>query len=488
MTFALRALAALGAFTLAAPAHAQVTLHPLFVDGAVLQRGVRLPVWGTAPAGERVTVTVAGQRATAVAGADGAWRVRLAPLAAGGPHVLVAAGRADTARARDVLVGEVWVAGGQSNMGLVTRRVPGADTVLAQAPDSGLRLFLVGQDSADAPIAAPRRGTWTRADSATVAGFSAVAYYFARDLRRRLGVPVGIIGSYWGGTTAETWASRPAMDRVPALQPLLARFDAEQRDPSLRKLPLPKAPKRPAILYNAMIASLQPYAIRGAIWYQGESNAGRATEYRALFPAVIDGWRAGWGQGDFPFLFVQLPGYLPDTVETPRANWAQLRAAQLHVARTVPNVGMIVSHDQGEPHDLHPTRKDVVGARLARAARALAYGEPVAWAGPRFEALRVRGDTAELTFSHARTLVARGDTLAGFELAGADGRWVPARAVVRGARVLAWSPALRAPTAARYGWRDFPIANLTDTDGLPASPFRTDDAPAGRTAGASSRR
>jgi sialate O-acetylesterase len=489
MSRALRAVGALGLLTLAAPSQAQVRLHPLFVDGAVLQRGARLPVWGTAAAGERVTVAVAGQRATAVAGADGAWRVTLAPLSAGGPHTLVAAGRADTARARDVLVGEVWVAGGQSNMGLVTRRVPGADTVLAQARDSLLRVFLVGQDSADAPIAAPRRGAWARADSASVAGFSAVAYLFARELRRTLGVPVGVIGSYWGGTTAETWAARETMDRVPALQPLLARFDAEQRDPSLRRLPLPRAPKRPAILYNAMIAPLQPYGIRGAIWYQGESNAGRAQEYRALFPAVIDSWRAGWGQGDFPFLFVQLPGYLPDTVETPRATWAQLRAAQLHVARTMPNVGMIVSTDQGEPRDLHPTRKDVVAARLARAARALAYGEPIAWAGPRFDALRVRGDTAELTFTHVgRGLAVQGDTLAGFELADASGRWIPARAVVRGTRVLAWSPALRAPVAARYGWRDFPQGTLTDADGLPASPFRTDDAPAARTAGASTRR
>jgi len=483
---ALLGLASLIACT--APAAAQLRPNPLFADGAVLQRGVPVPVWGTgARSGERVAVSLGAQRVSATAAADGRWTARLAPLAAGGPYALVIAGERDTVRVRDVMAGEVWVAGGQSNMGLTLERAAGGDTVLPRSADSLLRVFLVGRDTADTALAAVRRGRWARADSAALRNFSAVAYFFARDLRRAMpGVAVGVIGSYWGGTGAAPWASRAALERVPALRGMLLRADSVRVDPS-RSPPRAQSggpggaarnPQHPGVLHNAMIAPLQPYAIRGAIWYQGEANAGRADEYRTLFPTMIADWRAGWGQGDFPFLFVQLPNYLPDTVETLRARWAQLRAAQLHASRVVPNAAMVVTVDLGEPHNLHPTRKDVVGARLALAARAVAYGERnVEYAGPRYESMAARGDSVLLAFTHrgGGLRLAPADSVTGFEVAGADGVWAPARAALRGDRVLVWSPAVRAPKVVRYGWLDNPPVTLTSAEGLPASPFRTDD-------------
>jgi sialate O-acetylesterase len=223
-----------------------------------------------------------------------------------------------------------------------------------------------------------------------------------------------------------------------------------------------------------MIAPLQPYAIKGAIWYQGEANARRAEAYRTLFPATIASWRTGWGQGDFPFVFVQLPNYLPDSVEKARATWAELREAQRIVTAAVPNAPMVVTVDQGEAHNLHPTRKDEVGRRLSLAARATVYGERVEWSGPQYVRHAVRGDTVVIEFSHAAGLTLRADSTSGFTIAGADGRWSPARAIVRGTLVLAWSVDVHAPKGVRYGWWDDPPVTLRNAAGLPASPFRTD--------------
>lgn len=459
----------------AATAGAQPRPHPLFTDGAVLQRNAPVPVWGTARPGERVTVSVAGRSASAVTGADGWWRVRLAPMAAGGPYVLTIAGARDTVRRRDVLVGEVWVAGGQSNMGFTLERATGADTVIPQSGDALLRLFTVRRDTSDTlrhTLVEPRQGGWSRAAPSTVPSMSAVAYFFARELRRTLGVPVGVIHASWGGTPAEAWTTRATMARVPALRARVAQLDAERRDPSLRKGPAPKNPQGAALMFNAMIAPLAPYAMRGVIWYQGEANAARAEQYRVLFPALIGDWRAAWGQGDFPFLFAQLPGYLPDSVETTRARWAALRDAQALAARVVPNAYMAVTLDQGDPHNLHPPTKHVVGARLALQARAHVYGQPVEADGPRLASTGSRGDTLVLAFTHARGLALRADS--GFDVRAGDGPWMPARAVVRGGRVLVWSLGVRAPTDARYAWADAPPVTLWNAAGLPAAPFRTD--------------
>jgi sialate O-acetylesterase len=453
-------------------ADAQLRLNSVFTDGAVLQRDVAVPVWGMGTPGTAVKVEVPRHAAVAKVNADGRWRVKLGAMpATATPFGMTVSAGADTVRVRDLLVGEVWVAGGQSNMGLTLARAAGADTILPRTADAGLRVFLVARDSAPTPPAnGVRKGRWAHADSASLHDFSAVAYFFARELRRSLGVPVGVIGSYWGGTNAEAWTDRARMERGDSvLRAIVAKSDAERRDSSLRTAP--RNPNWPAALYTTMIAPLQPYAIRGAIWYQGEANARRATVYRTLFPETIASWRAGWEQGDFPFLFVQLPNYLPDSVEKPRATWAELREAQRAVSRSVPNAVMVTTIDQGEAHNLHPTRKDEVGRRLAVAARATVYGERVEWSGPQYERHALRGDTIVVDFSHAAGLTLRAGATTGIELAGADGRWVPAQAIVRGTQVLAWSPDAHAPVGVRYAWRDDPPVTLWNAAGLPASPF-----------------
>jgi sialate O-acetylesterase len=464
------------ALLLPVAAHAQLRVNPLFTDGAVLQRGMAVPVWGWAPNGDRVTVSVAGRSASAVA-SGGAWRVRLPALAAGGPYTMTVATAHDTLRVQGVLVGEVWIAGGQSNMGFTLAREAGADSLVPAAGDSLLRLFLVKRDSADSALQAVRGGAWASSTPASAAGFSAVAYLFARELRRSLGVPVGVIGSYWGGTPAEAWTPRAALEAEPALKPLLEKADARRKDPSLRPGGPAKNPQHPGLLYNAMIAPLQPVAVRGVIWYQGETNAPRGEEYRTLFPTTIRSWRRGWGRDSLPFLFVQLPGYIAqaDSLEPApgTSRWAELRDAQLFTSRTVPRTAMVVAIDQGDAHNLHPTHKQVVAHRLALAALATEYGRPVAWSGPRASSLGIRGDTAVVGFVHdSGGLAVRGDTLAGFEALTADGAWHPARATVRRGEVRVWVPGRSGPTAVRYDWGDFPFGNLVDRAGLPAAPFR----------------
>ena len=478
LTRHMRRAAALAALLLAIPAaaRAQLRVHPLFADGAVLQRGMPVPVWGWAPSGERVTVSVAGHSASATA-KDGAWKVRLPALTAGGPYLMTVATPHDTLRLRDVLVGELWVAGGQSNMGFTLGKEAGADTLVPAAGDSLLRLFLVKRDSADTALQTVRGGAWQASTPQSAAPFSAVAYLFARELRRSLGVPVGVVGSYWGGTPAEAWTPRAALEQEAKLKPLLERTDAYRRDPSLRPGAVPKNPQHPALLYNAMIAPLAGVATRGVIWYQGEANAPRGEEYRTLFPTMIRSWRRAWGRDTLPFLFVQLPGYIAqtDSLEPPAgtSKWAALRDAQLFTTQRLPATAMVVSIDQGEAHNLHPTHKAVVAHRLALAALATEYGRHVAWAGPRVVSLGSRGVAAVVAFAmDSGGLAVRGDTLAGFEARTADGAWHPARAAVHGRAVYLWVPGGGRAVAVRYDWGDFPFGNLVDRAGLPASPFR----------------
>jgi sialate O-acetylesterase len=488
------------------PAHATVRPHALFSDGAVLQQGMPVPVWGTASAGETVRVSIQGQTATTTA-LGGEWRVRLRPLKAGGPYTLTIAGE-NTLTIQDVLVGEVWVCSGQSNMEWPLSRSFQPQEAIARSQDAGLRLWTVPHAVSDIPRR-DTQGAWKTCGPETLPGFSAVAYYFGRDLRRALGVPVGLIQSTWGGTPAEAWTSRATLASDSALRPILERYrEARRAYPEAlraheealarhretaaaaeregRQPPRPPAAPgnpesatRPSGVYNAMIAPLQPYAIRGVIWYQGESNAGRADEYRTLFPAMIRNWREAWGQGaDFPFLFVQLAPFMKIEPEPTESGWAELREAQRLTALRVPNTAMAVITDAGDEADIHPARKEPVGARLALAARAVAYGERVAHTGPIFRSMEVRGNRAILRFKGAdRGLVARGGELTGFTLCGEDRKWVNARAILDGDRVIVESPSVSRPAAVRFGWANYPVVNLYDGSGLPASPFRTDDFP-----------
>jgi sialate O-acetylesterase len=477
---------------------AAVKPHALFSDGAVLQCDQPVPVWGTADDGEKVTVTFAGQSASTTA-KDGQWSVRLKPLTANAkPQTMTIAG-ANTVTITNLLVGEVWICSGQSNMQWPLEKTENSAAAIAAANDTGLRLFTVPRQGK----ATPHRdvaGSWSECNPKTVAQFSAVAYYFGRDLRAATKRPIGLISSNVGGTSAQRWTSREALASHPELRSLLeaqeravanypaalAKYKAEEADllakyaadaekakQAGQKPPRkPAPPKDPTVdgattLYNGMIAPLVPFAMRGVIWYQGEANNSRPDEYRKLFPAMIRDWRTRWGQGDFPFLFVQIA---PNNRMSPEIREAQLRSWQ-----TTPNTAMAVITDCGDAQDIHPKRKEPVGQRLARAARALAYGEKIEYSGPVFSAMQVTGDQAVLSFTHVGGgLVAKDGDLQGFTIAGDGKDFVLATAKIEGDKVLVSASGIQRPVAVRYGWTNVPVVNLFNKDGLPATPFRTD--------------
>jgi sialate O-acetylesterase len=436
----------------AAPVRADVRPHGLFTDHCVLQQGMKVPVWGIADPGEKVTVQFQGQEKTATAAENGTWKVELDKLRPGGPFEMTIRGK-NTVEIKDVLVGEVWVCSGQSNMEWALVATKGAKEAIAAANNPKIRLFTVQKVPARTPQPSLPVGKmpslWERCTSVTAPHFSATAYYFGRDLQKSLGVPVGLIHSSWGGTAAERWTTKETLQAHAATKGLGG-----------------------SDLYNGMIAPLMPYAIRGAIWYQGESNVGRAEQYRTLFPAMIKDWRDHWKQGEFPFLFVQIApwaGYGPET------GWSELCEAQQLTAVTVPKTACIVTTDVGDPKDIHPRDKAPIGDRLARAARALAHGEKVEYSGPVYVGMKIEGNKAVLNFFHVGSgLMARGETLKGFTIAGADGKHVNANAEIRDDHVVVSSPDVATPVAVRYGWGRYPEMNLFNREGLPASPFRTD--------------
>jgi sialate O-acetylesterase len=481
-----------------AAARAEVKPNSLFSDGAVLQQGVAVPVWGTANDGEKVTVKFQRQTLTATA-KDGRWLVRLKPLKAGGPFTLTVASESNTLTITNVLVGEVWLASGQSNMEFALSRAANAAETVAAAGDPQLRLFTVPRGATDTP-STDLTGRWQESSPDTAAKFSAVAWFFGRDLRKALHMPVGLIHSSVGGTPAEAWTSHATLEADPELKKILERYadsvknydpeaaaarhqqaleahkaavvkakEAGERPPAAPRAPVDprRNISRPSGLYNAMIAPLQPYAIAGAIWYQGEANSGRATEYRTLFPAMIQNWRQAWGEGKFPFLFVQIA---PHQGMTP-----EIREAQLLSWQKVPRTAMAVITDIGNETDIHPTQKEPVGDRLALAARAIAYGEKIPYSGPVYASMKVKGDQAILSFKHIGSgLLAKGGDLKGFTIAGEDGHFTSATAIIEGDKVIVSSPSVTKPVAVRYGWANVPDVNLFNKEGLPATPFRTD--------------
>lgn len=631
----------IGLAVAASVTRADVVPAPLFCDHAVLQQGVPIPVWGTADAGEKVTVTLAGATASAVA-RDGKWSVRLPALPAGGPHVLTIAGK-NRLELADVLIGEVWVCGGQSNMerqlGLRAGQKPirnwEAEAAGANFPQ--IRHFGVAQHLALDPQTHVD-GKWLVCTPQTAPEFTAVGFFFGRALHLARGTPIGLIHSSWGGTPAEAWTSREGMARLPSMADALARLDRTRQDPAgarrefegnlahwfevndpgsrvspswhaetldttawpvmrlpafweasalpnfdgvvwfrrevdvpaawsghgvelhlgaiddvdhtwvngrfigstalwttprvyrlpadllkpgrnvlavrvldtggggglwggsdsmrltraddpaqsislegewryqasvtLRNVPPPPvdpsiASGTPTVLYNGMIAPLLPYAIRGVIWYQGEANAGEAQLYRKIFPNLVADWRRAWGQGNFPFLYVQIAPF--------KSMPPEIREAQRLSLGTIPNSAMAVTIDVGDANDIHPTDKKPVGERLALAARALAYGEKIEYSGPLLESFRAEGKRAVLKFSHVGGgLVAKEGELKGFALAGADHVFHAAHAEIVGDTIEVTAPEVSLPTAVRYAWADVPEGNLYNRAGLPASPFATD--------------
>ncbi len=673
-TFPLRFLLGLLALLIAAslPASAQNAeaagsarpfLSPLFADNMVFQRGLRNPVWGWTTPGQKVTVRVNGKTVSAVADPGGKWIAKLDPLPVGGPYTVAISGP-QSVMLNNVLSGDVWICSGQSNMEMGIGNVNQAETEIAGADYPQIRLFTVAKDIALEPSeslikrSSDLMGQWSVCTPQTVKtggwnGFSAVGYFFGRELYKDLKVPIGLIHTSWGGTPAEAWTSREALATMPDYRPALAQiketlaashavsdnyaqkvadwyvkndpgsvsglpwvvptFDASAwktmtlpgnweaaalpaydgvvwfrkefdfpvgtdikdavlhlgpiddqdttwvngvqvgatgvyntpRDykipASLLKpthnvivvrvldtggeggftgkpdqlsvamdeglislagawqykdsLPLAKAatpvPVRvtadqnaPTTLYNAMIAPLLPYGIKGAIWYQGESNAGKAYQYRTLLPTMIADWRARWGEGNFPFLIVQLANWQAVSPEPKEDAWAELREAQLMTWRKVPKTGMAVIIDIGDAVDIHPKDKQDVGKRLELAALAVAYDKKLVYSGPVYKAAKTEGNAVYLSFDHVGGGLVAGlnnkdsGKLLGFAIAGADRRFVWADAAISGDTITVSSPQVARPVAVRYAWAVNPVCNLYNRENLPATPFRTDDWPA----------
>ena len=626
-------------------------VSPVFSDNMVLQRDREDSIWGWARPGEEVSVAIAGRTANAVAGADGKWLAKLTPPPAGGPYELTVTG-SQKLTFKNVLVGDVWICSGQSNMEFGMKKIVNAEQEITQANHSEIRLFTLGKTTALHPIDA-LKGNWVLCTPETVKvgvwdGFSAVAYFFGRELRQTLKVPIGLIQTAWGATPAEAWTSREALAKIgpdfdsalaglaqvspmieagtynrrkclddwfqkagvssavstPALNasswktmhklphlwgahddPALADFlgavwfrkeidlpagaagkeaelkfgclddgdatfvngtkvgDAMNLAPRKYKVPagllkpgrnviatwvlntaggggmagkpeelslniagfppislagdwqyqvqarLDQMPPRlfaidnsagwPTELFNAMISPLTPFGIKGAIWYQGEANVGRAYQYRKLLPAMIAGWRESWHQGDFPFLIVQLANFGPSAgIRPAESAMAELREAQALAARSLPNVGLVTAVDIGEPGDIHPKNKQEVGRRLGLVARAQVYRQPVPCSGPVYKSSNKQGSTLRIAFDHAEGLHANDELVPkGFAVSGEDHvfHWADAR--IEGNEVVLTSPEVAYPVAARYDWDASPKGNLYNQAGLPAFPFRTDEWP-----------
>lgn len=481
----------------ASAAQAEVKLHALFTEGAVLQRELAVPIWGTASDGEKVTVSIAGQTASTTA-KDGKWQVKLKPLKAGGPHVLTVEGT-NKLEVKDVLVGEVWLCSGQSNMAFTLNRADNGAEVAAKSENPKIRLFKVGTNPQDTPQS-DVKAKWEPCNPQTTPGFTAVGYFFGRDLQKALDVPIGLISSSVGGTPAQAWTSKEVLESLPAGKKHLdaqaaamkdkdaaeAKFKADTEawkkkvaEAKAAKQPAPRPPrgpgflgsKRPACLYNGMIAPLVPYAMRGAIWYQGEANSTDAPNYRELLPAMIKNWRNDFNP-DLTFLIVQLAPYDRPAPEA----WAYFRDAQRQIALHTPNTGIAVIPDAGNPTDIHPTHKEPAGQRLALQALAKTYGKDIVSSGPDFKSAAFAKGKATLTFDQiGGGLVAKDGELTGFLIAGEDQKFVPATAKIVKDKIEVSSADVPAPKAVRYAWKNMPDGNLWNKAGLPASPFRTDD-------------
>jgi sialate O-acetylesterase len=470
-----RRWSALALVLAAGTARADVTLHPLFTDNMVLQQKAKLPVWGKAAPGEEVAVklfdgkTVTGEGA-AKADDKGDWKVALEPQKAGTDYRLEVKGKTEVTL-RNVAVGEVWVCSGQSNMEWSVNASGEADRVKAGALNANLRLFTVAKKTSPTPLNdyadLKHLSGWASCTPQNVGGFSACAYHFGQAIQKALNVPVGLINTSWGGTVCEAWTSAEAMDAVDSLKYLGERARAAKAGNN---------PNQPAVLYNAMIHPLLPYSVKGAIWYQGESNAGRAYEYRTLFPTMIEDWRKKWGT-DIAFHLVQLAPWHASDADG--VAWAELREAQTLATTKLKGVGMAVITDGGDLFDIHPKSKDMAGSRLARAALAKTYEQKVIGSGPTYKEMKVEGDKVTLTFDNVGTgLMAKYPTLNGFTACGEDRYFYPAKAVVQGTdTIVVTCDKVSKPVAVRFGWKNYPIVNVYNKEGLPMVPFRTDDFP-----------
>lgn len=513
MKRSLFALAAAVATLLSGSAlQAEVTLPAIFTSHMVLQRDLTNPIWGKAAPGEEVTVALDDQTQTAKAGDDGRWIAKLPPLPAGGPHKITVKG-ADGKETviDDVLVGEVWICSGQSNMQWAVEQSTNPDLEKLTAKYPNIRFISVPQVGTQEPQDT-FVGSWAAVTPETVGQLSGVGYFFGRQLHQTLDIPIGLIDDAWGGSACEAWINRETLAKDGRFSELLARWEAIEKNYDKEKAdaahkvamekwkdavaaakaagkPAPRAPShpgsqltgnsRPGNIYNGVLKPTIGYGIRGVIWYQGESNAGRAYQYRELFPFMIKNWRDEWKQGDFSFYWVQLADFLAEQPNPGESAWAELREAQT-MTLSLPKTGQAVIVDVGEGKDIHPKNKLEVGLRLARWALANDYGIKVPFQSPTYKNMEVQGDKVVVKFDHVGTGLNTFDVAEarGFAVAGEDKKWHWAKGTVTGNDTVTVScPEVPAPVAVRYAWADNPVCNLFSKEGLPATPFRSDDWP-----------
>ena len=486
--------------TLSFTASADVKLPALITDGMVLQQQSAVSIWGWAKPAEKVKVLGSWnhQQKEVIANEKGEWLLVLKTPKAGGPYTLAINGN-NKIEIKNVLIGEVWLCSGQSNMEFPLQKttpswktgVLNYEAEIAKANYPLLRMFTVKHSVAQSPKQ-DVEGAWEQCSPEIAGGFSAVAYYFGVELNKTLNYPIGLIHSSWGGTPAESWVKKEVLEKEQNLVPILNRYEqevtgykkAEQdyesalakwkagADP--KKSAAPKKPveptqsaKSPTKLYNGMIAPLIPYTLKGVIWYQGESNSDRSEEYKKLFPALINSWRADW-KINMPFYFVQIAMHYQKVPE--------IREAQLFTMQSVANTGMAVITDVGDSLDIHPRNKEVPGHRLALWALAKTYGQSKKdYSGPLYESMLIKGDQIVLTFKNAKGLSIKGAKLNEFTIAGNDQQFVNAIATIKGNEIWVSSSQIKNPVAVRFAWKNFARPNLYNAAGLPASPFRTDN-------------
>jgi sialate O-acetylesterase len=484
----------------AAALPAQVILPKILSSHMVIQRDLPVHVWGKAHPGQAVSVSFREESRDTVTDGVGHWSVYLKPGAAGGPFSLTVTAGAVTGEQGsqppitldDVMVGDIWLASGQSNMEFPLSRANTGAQDLPTAANPRIRLLMIRKRSADYAVPDADTDGWTLSNPETAKDFSAVAWYFARDIVSREHVTIGLIDATWGGTIGESWVRLTALGEDAALAPIfvsrgkmtdnaadsVAQEQDEQRQRDEAKAagkPIPQfawhAPLNswgPGLLWNGMIAPLAPLPIRGVLWYQGESNSAlaRVHSYDRVMRTLIEDWRRQWGVGDFPFLYVQISNFKSSPLE----DWASLREQQVRTL-ALRNTAMAVTIDIGNPDDVHPTDKVDVGLRLARAARSLSYGESVEYVGPMIRQATPEGAAIRVWMEHAHGLSAKGGAVTGFEVAGKDGKFAPATASIDGETIVASSPDVPVPVYVRYGWANSPQCNLFNSEGLPASPF-----------------
>ena len=457
---------------------AEVKLSGVLTSDMVLQRDKPITIWGWAAKGEKVNVTFNNLTKKTKADASGEWKVVFPAMQAGGPYELKAQGK-NVITLDNILIGDVWVCSGQSNMGVTMKDINNSAKEIAGANYPNIRLFNLPRNMPPQPANDTKGGQWSMCTPDNIRGFSAVAYFFGRDVQKEIDVPIGLIHTSWGGSNAEAWTSMDwlvKLDKYKNYPAQLAETLKKTDSLTLARLKHPNGLH--TSLFNGMINPLLKLAVKGAIWYQGESNAYEGRLYQTMFPNMIECWRTKWNQPEMPFLYVQLANYTDELPEPGKSNWANLREAQL-LTLSHPNVGMAVTVEIGDAKNIHPTNKQDVGYRLALNALKLVYGKDIVYSGPIYKSMSVEGNKIAISFNHLGSGLMVKDKYGypkSFAIAGADQKFYWAQAEIQGDKVVVSSPKVANPVAVRYAWADNPgDANLYNKEGLPASPFRTDN-------------